>query len=26
MDVGLGEVVALVKKRVDEEKLLEDSY
>ena len=26
MDVGLGEVVALVKKRVDEEKLLEGSY
>jgi prolyl-tRNA synthetase len=26
MDVGLVEVVALVKKRVDEEKLLEDSY
>ena len=26
VDVGLNEVVALVKKRVDEEKLLEDSY
>ncbi len=26
VDVGLNDVVALVKKRVDEEKLLEDSY